>query len=133
MPVDPSKFSKEHIQEVLLRPDDVGMHAVGRALVLLNKRQTYSERMAKEVNRNNGKGFTPTDAGMGTDMANFYAARGFLTERQLGWWRKPNAQNIPRICKYWKQLQEDALAKHGLNQLPKASKKKDSEQPLFTD
>ena len=121
--MDERKLTKEYIQSVLMREDEVGMHAVGRALVLLNERQTPSERHAKEVLRHNARGFTPVDAEWGTDMAEFYKRTGRLTPKQLAVWRRPNAQGIPRICKYWRQLQEDAMEKHGIIKLAPRSKK----------
>jgi hypothetical protein len=123
--MDESKLTKEYIQALLMREDEVGMHAVGRALVLLNKRQTYSERVAKEVQRNNGRGFTPVDAEMGTDMANYYQRTNRLTQKQLAVWRRCNTQGIPRICKYWKQIQEDAMEKHGIKKLSRRRKQDD--------
>jgi hypothetical protein len=125
--MDESKFTKEYIQALLMREDDVGMHAIGRALVLLNKRQTYSERRAKEVQRINGRGFTPIDAEMGTDMANFYLRANFLTPKQVAVWRRCNSQGIPRICKYWKQIQEDAMEKHGITKLSRRRKQDNSD------
>jgi hypothetical protein len=121
--MDESKFTKEYIQALLMREDEVGMHAVGRALVLLHNRQTYTEQRAKEVQWNNGRGFTPTDAEWGTDMARFYLSRNFLSPRQLAVWRRPNSQGIPRICKYWRQIQEDAMQKHGIQKLSRRGRK----------
>lgn len=118
-----NKFTKEYIQAVLLRDDAVGMHAVGRALVLLNRRQTFAEQRSKEVLRHNGVGFTPTDAELGTDMANFYTRNNYLTPKQLQYWRKPNVQGIPRIAKYWKQLLDDAKKRHGIVKVPRARNK----------
>ena len=105
-----------------MRQDLVGMNAVGRALILLNQRQTPAERATKDVLRNNSRGFTPSDAAMGTDMANFYKQAGFLTPKQLAYWRKPNAAGIPRICKYWKQIQEEAMEKHNIVKLKRTHK-----------
>jgi hypothetical protein len=44
-------------------------------------------------------------------MAKFFADRGYLTEKQLAYWRKPNAKGTPRICKYAGQLLLVAEAK----------------------
>jgi hypothetical protein len=123
------KLTKEYIQSVLLREDAIGMHAVGRALILLNNRQTESEQVTKEVLRNNARGFTPADAQMGTDMANFYTEANLLTRKQLAYWRRPNKGGIPRICKYWKQIQEEAMLKHGITKRPSASKGREFEHP----
>ena len=40
-----------------------------------------------------------------------YKKWGKLSEKQLAYWKKPNAKGTPRICKYAGQLLEVALAK----------------------
>lgn len=85
--------------------------AVARALVVLNERQTAGEQRSGETICNNGMGFTPSDARMGTSMANWYSAKGYLSPKQLAYWMKPNAKGIPRICKYAGQLLQIANAK----------------------
>lgn len=85
--------------------------AVARALVALNARQTENEQVNMSTRNNNGRGFTPADAHMGTSIANFYEKVGRLTEKQIAYWRKPNAKGIPRICKYANQLIEIAEEK----------------------
>lgn len=100
------KVTKEYIQELLLREDRVGMHAVGRALLVINKNQTYEEQRDQQTKLHNDTGFTQGDAKRGTSMANFYRNRGFLTPKQVAWWRKENTRGVPRISKYWRQLLE---------------------------
>lgn len=85
--------------------------AVGRALIVLNERQTKAEQASEATINDNGEGFTPADARMGTSMATFYAARSYLTDKQLAYWRKPNAKGVPRINKYAGQLLIIAEAK----------------------
>ena len=85
--------------------------AVGRALVALYARQTESEKCTEATLNNNGEGFTPADAFIGGSMAKFFADRGYLTAKQLEYWRKPNAKGTPRICKYAGQLLLVAEAK----------------------
>lgn len=92
----------------LLKTND---KAIARALVVLNERQTVDERSAEGTHYNNGKGFTPADARMGTNMAQFYIKYNRLSEKQLAYWRKPNVRGVPRICKYAGQLVEIANAK----------------------
>ena len=48
---------------------------------------------------------------MGTSMAQFFTKRGYLTEKQLAYWKKPNAKGDMRICKYAGQLLAIAEAK----------------------
>ncbi len=104
-------ITKDIIIDFLMRPDTIGMHAIGRALILLNQRQTIDERQDQSTKYHNGIGFTEADAKRGTSMANFYADRKFLTEKQLAYWRKPNIKGIPKICKYWEQILEEARIK----------------------
>lgn len=85
--------------------------AIARALVVLNERQTATEQVSQQTRILNGEGFTPSDARMGTSMANFYLRTGYLTPKQLAYWKKPNAKKVPRICKYAGQLLEIAKAK----------------------
>ncbi len=92
----------------LLKTND---KAVARALVVLNERQTATERSAESTINDNGVGFTPADARMGTSMAQFYTKFGRLSEKQLAYWRKPNVRGVPRICKYAGQLLEIAEQK----------------------
>lgn len=73
--------------------------------------RTATEQSAESTINDNGVGFTPADARMGTSMAQFYTKFGRLSEKQLAYWRKPNARGIPRICKYAGQLLQVAKAK----------------------
>lgn len=92
--------------------------AVARALVALNARQTASEQRTEGTMYQNGEGFTPADARMGTNMANFYIKFNRLSEKQIAYWRKPNARGVPRICKYANQLVEIAQEKQKQKQTP---------------
>ncbi len=92
----------------LLKTND---RAVARALVVLNERQTATERSAESTINDNGVGFTPADARMGTSMAQFYTKFGRLSPKQIAYWRKPNVRGVPRICKYASQLLEIAEQK----------------------
>lgn len=97
-------MNKEHIIKLLETNDK----AVIRALVVLNARQTPNEQSSQMTVQNNGRGFTPYHAFMGTSMANFYAKTGFLTDKQIAYWRKPNAKGRMKIAMYWKQLKDEA-------------------------
>jgi hypothetical protein len=99
--------TREQIVESLRNND----RAVARALVLLNNRQTSSEKTQGRVDVVNGQGFTAAHAARGTGMANFYLRTGFLTERQLAWWRAPTRNGSMRIELYARQLMELAAAK----------------------
>ena len=85
--------------------------AIARALVVLNERQTYSEQASEATLNRNGRGFRPCHARMGTSMAKFYQERGYLTPKQIAYWRRPMADGNMRLAIYWKQLAEAAAAK----------------------
>ena len=112
-----TQISKEAIQALLLRNDDIGMNAVGRALVALNRRQTSVERSIQATTVHNAQGFTPSDARIGTSMAEFYAKAGKLTPKQVAYWQESRTPSgRPRIVKYWKQLIEVANEKQARKQ-----------------
>lgn len=92
----------------LLKTND---KAIARALVVLNERQTADEQASEHTRYLNGRGFRPCHARMGTSMANFYSARGYLTDRQIAYWRKPMKDGKTRIEIYAGQLLEEAIAK----------------------
>jgi len=89
--------------------------AVGRALIVLNERQTLGEQTAKSTRNKNGEGFKPCDAFMGTSMAEFYAKYKRLSSKQLSYWRRLDKRGNPRIAAYWKQLLEIAKEKQSAN------------------
>lgn len=108
-----NQLTKEYIQEVLSREDEIGMHAIGRALVHLLARQTYDEQVAEQTKYHNGVGFTGCDGEIGASMAKFYERRGYLTVKQVKYWQKKigKKQQTTRIGKYWKQILEVAEQK----------------------
>lgn len=99
--------TKAEIVQLLQRNDK----AIARALLVLNERQTQDEQASEVTKYDNGVGFTGADARMGTSMAQFYAARGYLTVKQLSYWKKPNKNGVWRICKYAQQLLDIANEK----------------------
>ena len=92
----------------LLRTND---RAIGRALIVLNNNQTADEQIDENTKHHNGKGFRPVHAQRGTSMAKFFTERGFLTPKQIAYWRKPNSKGEMRIAIYWRQLIAAADAK----------------------
>jgi hypothetical protein len=82
--------------------------AVARAVFRLNERQTLSEQSAAATLEHNGQGFKSCHAHIGTSMAKFYERAGFLTPKQVLYWRKLNKSGQMRIACYWKQLLEIA-------------------------
>lgn len=101
-----TQLNKSAIIELLKQNDK----AVARALVVLKDRQTSSEQTAKSTFVDNGEGFRPCHARIGTAMAQFYEKHGYLTERQVAYWRKEGKQGM-RIAIYWKQLIQAAMEK----------------------
>ena len=100
-------LTKDRIIELLNTNDK----AVGRALVVLHQRQTQTEQNSSTTINNNGIGFTPADAFMGSSMATFYSSKGYLSPKQLAYWRALNSRGVPRICKYTGQLLNEAQEK----------------------
>lgn len=101
------EMTKESIVALLARNDK----AVARALVLLNRRQTYDEQASENTKYHNGRGFRPAHARMGTSMAKFYERNGYLTEKQIAYWRRTDVNGNMRIGIYWRQLIEEAVEK----------------------
>ena len=91
----------------MLRTND---KAVARALVVLYERQTADEKATEHTRHHNNRGFRPCHARMGTSMAKFYLARGFLTPKQIAYWRKEGKEGM-RLSIYWRQLLDAAHKK----------------------
>ena len=100
-------LSKDYIVNLLATNNK----AVGHALLVVNRNQTQDERNIEATRYHNGTGFRPCHAYMGTRMADFYAARGFLTPKQVAYWRKTDRAGNMRIAIYWRQLAEAAEVK----------------------
>jgi hypothetical protein len=95
-----SNWTRDKIVE-LLRTNDV---AVGRALSRLTKNQTADEQNEENTKHNNGIGFRPCDARMGTSMGKFFDRNGYLSPKQISYWRRENASGKMRIEIYANQL-----------------------------
>jgi hypothetical protein len=95
-----TEWTKEKI-ETLLETND---KAVGRALVRLTELQTADEVVEEDTKYRNGKGFRPCHARMGTSMAKFYQKSGFLTPKQINYWRVRDKSGKSRIGIYAGQL-----------------------------
>lgn len=93
-------INREYIVN-LLRTND---KAIARALVALNKNQTSDEQSIGSTIVQNGKGFRPCHARMGTSMAEFYEKNHFLTTKQIAYWRAENSKGVLRIEIYANQL-----------------------------
>ena len=101
----------KHTKETILKLLETSDKAVCRALVALNARQTSFEQSMESTTDDNHVGFRPCDAKMGTSMSNFYSKRGYLTDKQIAYWRKPNSKGKIRIGCYAGQLLKIAEGK----------------------
>lgn len=84
--------------------------AIARALVVLKNRQTTDEQIVKDSKYRNGRGFRPCHAAIGTSMAEFYERNGYLSAKQIAYWRKRGKEGM-RIAIYWRQLLQEAYKK----------------------
>lgn len=78
--------------------------AVARALVRLSELQTFDEVQHEDTKYRNGKGFRPAHARMGTSMAKFYSRNGYLSPKQVNYWRSKDKKGNMRIGIYANQL-----------------------------
>jgi hypothetical protein len=106
-------ITKEYIVELLKTNDK----AVARALLVLNDRQTQDEQVQETTRYQNGRGFRPCHARMGTSMAQFYKKHDRLSEKQIHYWRQVMRDGKMRIEIYAGQLLDQAKT----NQLKKAA------------
>lgn len=100
-------LSKEAIVN-LLKTDD---RAIARALLVLNERQTADEQVSEHTRYLNGMGFRPCHARMGSSMAKFFQRNGYLSPKQIAYWRTNDRTGTMRIAIYWRQLAEAAELK----------------------
>jgi len=100
-------LNKQDIIE-LLRTND---KAVARALVALTARQTADEQVQETVKYQNGEGYRPCHARMGTSMSAFYQKNGYLSPKQIAYWRHLDKNGKMRIALYANQLLAIAKAK----------------------
>ena len=96
-----TEWNKEKIIN-LLETNDL---AVGRALIVILANQTADEVQSMDTKHHNGKGFNAPHARMGTSMGlQAKARKGYLSEKQVAYWRARDRKGNMRIGIYWKQL-----------------------------
>lgn len=93
-------ITKDQIVSLLKNND----RAIARALVVLNERQTEDEQRTEDTRHRNGQGFRPCHARMGTSMAKWFIEKGYLSSRQIAYWRTPQKDGKMRIEIYANQL-----------------------------
>lgn len=106
------KVSRQYMIEYLrTQPRAKQIQFVGRALTVIFNNQTSNEKRSDTTNEDNGIGFTGADAFGGSLTAKYFLKNKSLLEWQFDKWVKPNTRGVPRIVKYWKQLDAAAQAK----------------------
>lgn len=104
--------TKDGLQAMLEAADEAKRtRIIGRALVVLFKRQTATERQVNTTDVDNGIGFTGADGESGCIGAKYFIKHGTLLDWVVEKWMKKNAKGFSRIVKYHKQLNEAAEAK----------------------
>jgi len=89
---------------------------IGRALVVLFKRQTEHEKQVNTTNVNNNVGFTGADGKSGCISAKSYIKNGTLADWVVAKWMKKGSKGYSRIVKYHAQLNEAAAVKEQYRQ-----------------
>jgi len=104
--------TKESLIRLLNDPNPAKVQVViGRALVAIFNNQTKDEQATNDVREFNGIGFTGADGRSGSITAKYFLKHRRLLDWQIERWMKPNRNGIPRIAKYWSQLNKVAEAK----------------------
>jgi hypothetical protein len=99
---------RSEYNELINRGDEVAMHAIGRALVHLFRRQTEDEKQANDARHDNRRGFTAGDARKGSITAKYYIKHRRLLDWQIAQWLERDARGRQRIGKYYRQIAEEA-------------------------
>lgn len=102
---------RSEFNELINRGDEVAMHAVGRALVHLFRRQTEDEQRSNDTRHDNQRGFTAGDARKGSIAAKYYIKHRQLMPWQVELWLKRDGRGLQRIGKYYRQIAEEARKK----------------------
>jgi hypothetical protein len=104
-------MKRSEFNELITRNDEVGMHAIGRALVHLFNRQTEDEKATSQTRHDNQRGFTHGDARRGSITAKYYIKHRKLMDWQIEYWLKRQRNGTTRIGKYYGQILEEAKKK----------------------
>jgi hypothetical protein len=99
------KWNKARILHLLKTNNEM----VKRSLLVIYGRQTAEEQNCKDTIETNGVGFSGSDAGILTSIAQWYLERGYMSPKQLDIVRK-------KMLKYTRQLVEIANQK-GVEQI----------------
>lgn len=102
---------RSEFNALITRNDEVGMHAIGRALVHLLNRQTEDEKAVAATRHDNQRGFTSGDAKRGTITAKYYVKHRRLEAWQISYWLQEDRKGRTRLGKYYRQIAEEAKKK----------------------
>lgn len=108
-------MKRDEYLRLINRGDEVAMHAIGRALVHLFRRQTTDEQEVNGTRYTNGRGFTAGDARKGSITAKYYLKNKCLLDWQIAMWLERDARGVQRIGKYYRQIAEEAARKAAKN------------------
>lgn len=102
----------------MLNDENKRVHVIGRALTAIFRRQTEDEKRANTTKVHNKIGFSGPDARTGSLSAKYYIGHNTLQDWQVRIWMK-EVHGFPRICKYWKQLDQIARERAAVAHHPK--------------
>ena len=88
---------------------------VGRALVVLFKRQTAAEQAQNNAVNTNNIGFSKGDSKCGCITAKYYIKNKKLEDWMIERWLNCNERGEMRITKYWRQISEAIQEKASQN------------------
>ncbi len=102
--------TKDSLQAMLEMADE-GKKAqiIGRALLVLFKRQTEHEKSANTTDVHNNIGFTGADGRSGCIGAKYFIKHGTLQDWVIEKWMTRGKTGYSRIAKYHAQLNEAAM------------------------
>jgi hypothetical protein len=104
--------TRDSLQIMLENADDAKrIQIIGRALVVLFKRQTEAERQVNTTNVHNNIGFTGADGRSGCISAKSFIKHGTLAPWVVEKWMTRGKTGYSRIAKYHAQLNEAATLK----------------------
>jgi hypothetical protein len=104
--------TKHSLEQMINEADaDKKARIIGRACLVLFKRQTDDEKVANDAKHLNLRGFTKGDARQGSITAKYFIKHGTLQPWQIDMWTRTEKRGNKRISKYWRQLAEAAAEK----------------------
>ena len=102
------EFIQNRYSDFLSESDQRFAFSLRRAVLLIEKEKTslekFDEVQAEDTKYRNGHGFRPCHARMGVSMAKFYEKNGYLSPKQVKYWRARDKAGNTRIGIYAGQL-----------------------------